>query len=707
MILNLEDWKKYPEAIVDVKTKNQSFIRVSLLFKKMGIKNHAFPLALLDPSLQGIDPFDPDLTPEQMTAIAIECKRNVWYFLREIIRIPVSGVSTGSEFLANRANIAYAWCYFKHITSINIQPRQTGKSINNDAISVWLLCFGGENVTITLYTKSHGLRVINIERLKEIFELLPWYLNPRTKKDSNNQENITVNAYGNIYTTLIGQSTLQAANNVGRGNTSENIIVDELGHIPNVDISLPVLTASANAARENAERIGTNYCTMYTTTPGYLSTKPGIFAKAMYDDCARWTEKYYDATSDEELREMIKKNSPAGKVQVLLEFNHRQLGKTDEWLKNRIRESQAQDIEVIEAEYLNKWAAGSSSSPFTKEILERFIESQVDPEYEEISENGYITYWYVPEHVVENHFNNRSIVLGMDTSEAVGRDAITLNFMDVSTGEVIGTGVYNMLNTVEFANFISNILIKHKNITLMPEHKSTFSSILDVLFIMLPKRNEDPFKRIFNTVVNECHENKEYKDCIKEGINRDPYSYTKYKTKFGYRTSGSGEFSRNALYGNTLSQSSKYLSHLVHDKTLIQELSALVVKNGRVDHTAKGHDDTVIAWLLSCWFLYNARNKSLYNIDEDKVLNIIKLNSSSKSPEETAKMNRQSLIREEIDKYIELAKKSDDELIRKRYINRIKILYEDINIEYGNVLSFEELMKQLNLEKHTSKYNFK
>ena len=76
MILFANDWKKHPSAIVDLKTRNKSAIRLALLYKEMGIKNYAFPLALHDPSLQGVDPFSPDLTIEQINAIAIETANN-------------------------------------------------------------------------------------------------------------------------------------------------------------------------------------------------------------------------------------------------------------------------------------------------------------------------------------------------------------------------------------------------------------------------------------------------------------------------------------------------------------------------------------------------------------------------------------------------------------------------------------------------------
>ena len=47
----------------------------------MGIKNNSFMLALINPRLQGIDPFSPNLTIEEMAMIAIECKVNLEFII--------------------------------------------------------------------------------------------------------------------------------------------------------------------------------------------------------------------------------------------------------------------------------------------------------------------------------------------------------------------------------------------------------------------------------------------------------------------------------------------------------------------------------------------------------------------------------------------------------------------------------------------------
>ena len=451
MILRLSDWNKYPKAIVDTKTTNKSFIRVAQIYKAMGVENHAFLLALHNPDLQGVDPFDPNLTTDQRYAIVTEVSENPWYFFREIIRIPTSGTLAGISFIANRANIAYLWCCFNHLTTMIIMPRQTGKSVVADSCNTYMLIAGGTNIKMVLFTKDNGLRVSNIERLKSIFDLLPWYINTRDKSDSNNTENITINSLKNRLDTVVGQNTLAGAMKVGRGLTVAILQVDELAFIPHVKESLETALAATGAARENAKNSGSHYYNTYTTTPGYINTEEGAYAKWIYDGCARWTEKFLDLPNQDELNDTIRKNTRRGNLSVLIEYNHRQLGKTDEWLKERILEANATG-DRAEADFLNKWSQGSAASPISKENLIRLRDSLMSKKYVDISTEGYVMNWYVEEDEVLNGLPGRQVVLGMDSSEMIGNDYTALCGRDVSTGEVLCTAIINETNVLTLSN---------------------------------------------------------------------------------------------------------------------------------------------------------------------------------------------------------------------------------------------------------------
>lgn len=697
MILFLQDWAKYPTAVVHTETVNKSFLHIAQLYKEMGVKNHAFLLALHNPDLKYIDPHSDDLSAEEIAMIAEEVSVNPWYFFRECLRIPSSGTLSGVNFIANRGNIAYIWNFFNHTTSMLIMPRQTGKSVVSDSVDVYTLIAGGTNLSIFLFTKDNGLRVKNVNRIKDIFAILPWYLNPRDKTDSNNTENITVNAFNNRLDTGVGQNTTSGAMNTARGLTSSLLKVDEGPFIPNVKISLMAAIPATSAARENAKNNGALYCTTYTTTPGYLSSESGRYFKSIYDSCARWTEHMLDSKDANEFEETVRKNARGGRFQILLEFNHRQLGKTDKWLKERILELQADnaDEEDIAANYLNKWAYGNVMSPISKEDLERIRNSKQTNVYKDISREGYITTWYIPEYEVVNHVPNRQIVLGMDSSEMIGNDDSALCGIDVKTGEVVCTALINESNVITFSNYIANLLIKYPNITFVPESKSTGLPIIDNLSLILISKGVNPFKRIYNKVVEDL-ENKDRKDILMDR-NLDIY-YNKYRKEFGYRTSGTGANSRDNLYGTTFNNMIRYTAHLIRDVDLIDNLESLEIRNGRIDHPKDGHDDNVISLLIALWFLLYATSKEVYGIDTKDVLRDIKLSiiDSQGGPLEIYRREKQKELKDNIDNLLEELKGTKNQFVKQQLITKIKFLYGGLDQSLlTTTFNLEELLSQI------------
>ena len=98
-ILFHKNWSLYPAAIIDYKTSNKSALLLAGKLKLMGIKNNSFFLALHNQELQGIDPFSPNLSIEQMAAIGLEIKNNAWYFFREIARAPaIAGLNANANY---------------------------------------------------------------------------------------------------------------------------------------------------------------------------------------------------------------------------------------------------------------------------------------------------------------------------------------------------------------------------------------------------------------------------------------------------------------------------------------------------------------------------------------------------------------------------------------------------------------------------------
>lgn len=705
MILFESDWDKYPTAIVHTSTKNQSFVRYSMVLRVMGVSNHKWPLALINPELEHVDPHSDKLTAYERAIIVRECKENPWYAFREVLRLPPSSGADSIPLEANRGNMSLFWLFFNHITTLLIQPRQTGKSVSTDSLMVVLLTMLTLNTDFNLLTKDDSLRVKNIKRIKDIILELPEYFQLRGKTDTNNTEKITINILGNTYISNVSQASKKAALNLGRGMTLAVNHIDEIAFINNVDITLPAMLAASGAARDNAAAANAPYGNIFTTTAGYLNTSNGKFVKdEIYDKAMYWNEKLFDCPNEDVLRNTILKNCGKESPLVLLEFNHRQLGKTDAWLKGKIADALSSG-ENAGADYLNIWAEGSTSSPIPKNLLKRITSSKVGDAYNEVSKYGYITKWYVPSSdVMSGSVKNRRLVMGLDTSDAIGNDDISMVIRDAYSGEVIASGNYNETNTRIFAEWISNWLIEYPNLTLVIERRSSGTAILDSIFLILTAKGIDPFKRIFNWVVNDAGTNEKYQQILRMPLEKriaDPGIYDTYKKEFGFATAGSGRAARDMLYGSSFNLAIKYTCDTVRDPTLISQLSTLITKNNRIDHPAGKHDDSVIGWLLSYWFLAEAKNKSFYGLNSGSVLTVVNdaIIKEMGGREAIKEREEQTRLRQEIEEKMEEYKTLVDQYSKKILARKIKMLESDLKGTYKNNLNIDSFLEEYAVKK--------
>lgn len=694
MILFEQDYAKYPRVIIDTKTTNQTFVRLASVYRSMGIKNNAFLLALHNPDLQGIDPFDPDLTFNEMGLIAIEAFENPWYYLRELARAPGMAGSDAVPVEGNRGNVALFWSFFNHIMTFLIQIRQTGKSFSTDTLMSYLMNIKCRDTQINLLTKDDDLRRKNIIRIKDIMSELPRYLQQRTKDDANNTEEVTIKSRGNSYSTHVPQASPKRAYNMGRGLTSPIFHIDEPPFQPNISIALPAALAAGGAAIDRAKAAGAPYGTILTTTAGKKDDKDGKYIYNLLCDAAVWTEKFLDARSPEELEHMIRRNSRSGKFVVNITLNHRQLGKTDEWLKQKLEEN-LQTGDDANRDFFNLWTSGSQSSPLSIQVLETITTSVMAPMHVSVSKpHSYVIRWFIPESEVPQYMSTRKVIMGMDTSDASGGDDISLVMVDIETLEVIGVGTYNETNLIAFSEWVCSLLVQYKNITGIIERRSTGSALLDYLLLMLPQYGEDPFRRLFNRVVNDSDEFRDRFDEINLPQGRRPSDiYVRYKKTFGFATSGSGLTSRTDLYSTTLQQAAKRGGALVRDKSLIDQIAGLVTRNGRIDHEVGEHDDLVIGWLLCYWLMTQGKNLAFYGIDPKRIMSLAGI-KVTESPEEAMMKYEQQIIRDQIEAIYQQLSNSNDEFISRKLEHELIRLDKQLILEEGEIYSMDALIQQ-------------
>ncbi len=701
MILFYNDWYKYPSAIIHENTKNETFLRLAALYKKMGVKNHAFILSLINPELQYVDPHSPDLTLEQMLAIGVECKMNPWYTLREVIRAPAESGNESVPFIANRGNISTFWLFFNHVFNILIQPRQTGKTFTLAVLINYLLNVATQNSKQVLLTKDDGLRAKTMDKIRDTEEAMPEFLIQRTKNDISNTSEIKIESLNNSITALVSSLSEKAALKVGRGFTSPIFYIDEAAFIPNISKALPAALAAGGAAREIAERNNSIYGTILTTTAGKKDDKDGKYVFNMLQESLIWNEKLLDCENLEDLRNTIRKNNN-GILRINSTFSHRQLGYTDEWLKRRIEESVSEGQDA-ERDFLNKWTSGNISSPLDQDVLETIKNSEKDVVFTDLNKNGYILAWYIEENAIDTELNNKPYILGVDSSDAIGNDNIALILRSVYDGSVTMRATINETNIIDFCLWLCEFLVKYKKVTCIIERRSTGSSIIDYLLKMLPNFEEDPYKRLFNRIVNDREEHlDEFKMASGPLFRKNIDMLVQHKKYFGFATSASGITSRSELYGQTLKDCAKKTGHLVHDKKLINEISGLVVKNNRVDHDDGEHDDTVIAWLLSYWLMARGNNLDVYGIDRNSVL----INNKDVKGIDDRDLKHDLEIRKEIDNLLEKIKNSNDENMSYIYEKQIKFLSTKIiNKDYLSTDSVDVLLNKIKEEKNAKIYS--
>lgn len=180
----------FDDYIIHTRTKNLSFIKVFKYLRDKGVKDNKFFLKLYDRDLQNVDPHSSYLTKDQKIKILAECAKNPYYYIREIVRIPIPGGKTSFEL--HPGNLAITWAVFNSFDFAVMLPRQRYKTVSIAAALAWVYDFGTTNTHMLFGNKSLGDAKNNLRRFREIRELYPKFIemavvNP---SDLNNIESI-------------------------------------------------------------------------------------------------------------------------------------------------------------------------------------------------------------------------------------------------------------------------------------------------------------------------------------------------------------------------------------------------------------------------------------------------------------------------------------------------------------------------------------
>ena len=585
--------------IYDIKTRNLSFLQVAVDLKRLGIKNNMFFLRLYDETLQGVDPFSPYLTEDQMVRIINECMVNPWYFLRECVRIPDQG-GNGIPYQLHRANLAQTFCFLLGIDHYVVIPRQKGKTQSAIAIIDWAFLFGTTNSEIAFINKRSEDAINNLARLKAQRDLLPSYMQMKIAydedgdevKERNNVKSLMNPTNKNRIVTKPSATSIQAADGIGRGNTQPIQYYDEVEFTPFIKTIIEAAGPAFVTAARNAKRNNSAYCRIFTSTPGDLDTQPGQDAMEIISKTCKWTEKFYDWSLDD-INEYIEKCSE-NKI-VYIEYSYTQLGEGEEWFNEQCRILN-NNPQKIKREILLKRMRGSQDSPFDPEDLDAL------PDMKGIIKDEIFINKLFPLYIYEELDKERIYMVGVDVASGYGdrRDNSALTIVDPYSLKVVAEFKSPYISEAEFTKFIYTLVRRYIPRAIVIIERNKGSAIIEFLRQTEIARNIY-FENVKDPMEESVVDRLDNKGFLKKEAEK--------RRMFGVWTGPkSRERMFELLYVHVKEKKDKLIGHFLIDDIL----SLVVTKGGKIVAGQGFHDDNVMSYLMVLYVYYHGNNLSRF-----------------------------------------------------------------------------------------------
>lgn len=565
-------------------TNNKSFLEMHQFLKDRGIQNNKFMLVLLNPELARIDPRDPNLPMPYRALVLRECLSNPWYFFREIIRVPQEGQAAGVPFQLNRGNLALLFCLMLNMNIYLELPRQTGKTIGAVCWYLYLYNFGTQNSQMSFLNKKLDDAKLNLQRLKNIRDLLPSYLKmdsaysaDGTKlKSRSNVESMQHVLNNNNIKTMPSARSANAAASLLRGQTTPIIYMDEYAFMPYNNIVYSNMIPAFNTAAQNAKQNGSPYGLLLTSTPGFLTTDEGKAAFDLKNRATVFSENWYDLPVNA-IMDIIHTNTNSNFVYI--KYTYQQLGKSEEWFRD-LCITLNKDWEAIRREILLEWALANTNSPFSPEDLDTIKSLLRQPINTVLINNKYELRIY------EKIDLRYPPIMGVDVSGGYRRDSSAITIIDSYSTRVTAEMNNNFISTPELAMVIYKIVTEWiPNAVVNIERNGGFGASVIARLLQTSIR-----KNLFYTIKDKV---------VEERVLGSAIHKTTQKTKvYG---SDSTKSERETLM-EILRDRVEYHKDKIISPIIYEELSGLEVKkDGRIEHSSNTHDDQVFSWL---WALY-------------------------------------------------------------------------------------------------------
>jgi len=575
----------------DFKTKNKSFLDLYQDLYRLGVKNNKFFLRLYDTDLQGVDVYSPVLPKEMQIKVFIECLINPWYWLREVLRIPVDGlpieVGGGVQYKIDRNNVACWYLFLNGIDHYQSKPRQQGKTQDCVAKFNYAYHFGNMASTALFFNKDQDQANMNLYRLKCQRDMMPAWLQMRAIMNENgkfdkgidNTKSIRNPVNGNTIMTMGKATSKESAMKLGRGATAALQYLDEFDFIP---YQLEIMNAASFAystAAKNAETHGSLYGRILSSTPGDLDMRDGAAASEYVTKMLKWEDRMLDEPIDK-LKKII--NGPSYNRFVFVEHSWRQLKLPMEWYEKQCG-LVSFNMETIMREIELKRIHGSSNSPFKRSDLMYLMNHQLEP----IAKIDYSKN-LCPIMIYEKIKMNKVYILSVDPSEGLAQDNNSFTLINPSTQKAVAEFKSPYISQPDLCRLCCKFLDEYcpKSMIVVESNKG---------------------RELINCFLETKYRYQLYYDDGKLGDQviekTDPYGALK-REAMQRRAYGIWTGSNRAQYYAILENIMEERKELLLTPYLVEDVCGLIRKpNGRVEAAQGLHDDNIMSYLIGM-FVY-------------------------------------------------------------------------------------------------------
>lgn len=610
---------KMPDGTyADFGTKNQSFLLTAQELKALGHKNWWICLRVKYPQLgvQDIDPYKKNITQEEIGRLHLECKDNIWFWLREVAKVPARGAPKPFDVYLHRAGHAAVWCYEHNIDFMLNQPRQTFKTTIVMLLTLHAFIYDLKNVDIPFMHTEEKNALRNAGMFRDYVETLPPYMNPwygRPKLPG--LKSLKYDEHGTTLTIISKADSAVKAKDKLRGFTVFVAMIDEWEYVEYIDSVLEGATPAMQSGRAIAKQTGARTCVMMLSTPGDLETATGKAAQRMIDKTPPFSENFYDMTEEEIAHMFDGMVNVEGEQQipvttVYIEFNYKQLRKDDVWLRKQYAEaaSKGRFAEYRRGILLDRFR-GSGNEVFKQEDIDFIKNNMREPDYDIFLLKKFHLYVYQHETYMTDlnsdtpYFDiNIPYLIGIDISGGSGGDNTTIVVTHPYTLQVCAElkspymGVFDLMRVIiELAKIIPSGIF-------CPETNTIGKALIDwVQESHLEGRfYHDPKLDITQNVT------------IQEDNRVSLTKKAKNKRYIGINVTPKIREDMMALLKRTM----RDYRHLINTKFLVQDICNLVVKKGKIQADEGCHDDIVMAYLQTLYILYYGYDLTRFGLDK-------------------------------------------------------------------------------------------